>query len=219
LTTRRLVRAAGILFAVTILVSEILKGDSPSPTGPAQEIATFFEDHRSTILAGAYVQMLALFLLAFLFAASANELLPQEALSGRLGRIGLVLVLVAYTGYIFLTAALAFGAAVDAGPAVGKALWEIRFVAESFINFPVALLVGAVAFASGGAVPRRWYRWFSLVVALAFLIGGATFARNGFFAPDGGYGFILFWLVPLWVAVTAFVATPQPAAAATRPVA
>lgn len=130
-----------------------------------------------------------------------------------------MLVPVAYTGYIFLTGALAFGAAVDGGPAVGKALWEIRFVAESFINFPVALLVGAVALASGGAVPRRWYRWFSLVVALAFLIGGATFARNGFFAPDGGYGFIFFWLVPLWVAVTAFVATPQPAAAATQPVA
>lgn len=74
-------RATGILFAVTILVSEILKSDSPSPTGPAQEIATFFEDHRSTILAGAYVQMLALFLLAFLFAASADELLPQAARS------------------------------------------------------------------------------------------------------------------------------------------
>jgi hypothetical protein len=82
LTSRRLVRATGILFAVTILVSEILKSDSPSPTGPAQEIATFFEDHRSTILAGAYVQMLALFLLAFLFAASADELLPQAARLG-----------------------------------------------------------------------------------------------------------------------------------------
>jgi hypothetical protein len=26
-----------------------------------------------------------------------------------------------------------------------------------------------------------------------------------------GFGFILFWLLPLWVAVTAFVATPRPA--------
>ncbi len=211
--SRRLVRATGIVFVVTVLVSELLKGDSPSPTGPEQEIATFFGDHRSTILAGAYVQMLALFLFALLFAALANELMSQESLSGRLARLALVLVLVAYTTYVFLTSALAFGSALDAGPAVGKALWEIRFVAETFINFPVAMFVGSIAFAAHGVVQRSWYRWFSLAVALAFLVGGATAARNGFFAPDGGYGFILFWLLPLWVAVTAFVASPRRVAA------
>lgn len=31
-------------------------------------------------------------------------------------------------------------------------------------------------------------------------MGGADLARNGFFALDGGYGFLLFWLLPLWVA-------------------
>jgi hypothetical protein len=35
---------------------------------------------------------------------------------------------------------------------------------------------------------------------------GASLARDGFFAPDGGYGFILFWLLPLWVVVTAWSA-------------
>ncbi|HET8872083.1 MAG TPA: hypothetical protein VFM83_00210 [Gaiellaceae bacterium] len=205
------IRTTGVLFGVTTLVSEVLKGDSPAPTGPEGEIAAFFADHRSTILAGAYVQMLALFFLALLFAALAPRLLPQELLSGRLARLGLVLVLVAYTSYVFWTAALAFGAALDAGTQVGKALWEIRFVAETFVNFPVALLVGSVGIAAVGVVRRSWFRWFSFAVALAFLVGGATLARNGFFAPDGGYGFILFWLLPLWVAVTAFVATPRPA--------
>ena len=213
--SRRLVRATGVMFAVAILVSEILKGDSPSPTGPEQEIATYFGIHRSTILAGAYVQMLALFLFALLFAAVANELMSHKSLSGRLARVALVLVLVAYTTYVFLTSALAFGAALDAGPAVGKALWEIRFVAETFINFPVAMFVGSVAFAANGAVARPRYRWFSLAIAFAFLVGGAAVARNGFFAPDGGYGFILFWLLPLWVAVTAFVASPRSVAAPT----
>ena len=153
--------------------------------------------------------MLALFLFALLFAALANELMSQTSLSGRLARLALVLVLVSYTTYVFLTSALAFGAALDAGPAVGKALWEIRFIAETFINFPVAMFVGSISFAAHAVVQRPWYRWFSLAVALAFLVGGATVARNGFFAPDGGYGFILFWLLPLWVAVTAFVASPR----------
>ena len=33
-------------------------------------------------------------------------------------------------------------------------------------------------------------------------MAGATLARHGFFAPDGGYGFIVFWLLPLWIAAT-----------------
>jgi hypothetical protein len=65
--------------------------------------------------------------------------------------------------------------------------------------------------AAVGVVRGSWFRWFSFAVALAFLVGSAALARNGFFAPDGGYGFIFFWLLPLWVAVTAFVATPRPA--------
>jgi hypothetical protein len=205
--SRRLLRASGIAFVVVVLVAEVLKGDSPSPTGPEQEIAAFFGDHRSTILAGAYVHMLALFLLALVVVTVADRLMPDTIVSGRLARLGLVLVLVALTSYVFLTAALAFGAALDAGPAVGKALWEIRFVSETFVNFPVALLVGAAAVSAAGAV-RPWYRWFSAVAAAAFLVGGATLARNGFFAPDGGFGFILFWLLPAWVVATAFVGSP-----------
>jgi hypothetical protein len=76
--------------------------------------------------------------------------MSQESLSGRLARLALVLVLVAYTTYVFLTSALAFGAALDAGPVVGKALWEIRFIAETFVNFPVAMFVGSIAFAAHG---------------------------------------------------------------------
>jgi hypothetical protein len=207
--SRRLTRLTGVAFAVTILISEVLKGDSPSPTGPSSEIVSFFADHRSTILAGAYVQMLALFLLALLFATVSEDLMPAHRTAGRLARLGLVLTLVAYTTHIFLTAALAFGAATDTTPETAKSLWEIRFVSETFVNFPVALWIGSVSVAVNPSLVRPWYRWGSSVVAALFLLGGAALARNGFFAPDGAYGFILFWLLPLWVAVTAFVVTPR----------
>jgi len=207
--TRRFTRLTGLAFAVTILVSEVLKGDSPSPTGPASEIVSFFADHRSTILAGAYVQMLALFLLALLFATVAEDVMPESSIAGRLARLGLILTLTAYTTYVFLTAALAFGAATDATPETAKSLWEIRFVSETFVNFPVALLIGSVALAVRPGLTRPWYRWGSLATAAIFLAGGAALTRNGFFAPDGGYGIILFWLLPVWVAVTGFVATPR----------
>jgi hypothetical protein len=200
---------AGVVFVLLIVVSELLKGNSPSPTGPAERIVSFFTDHRSTILAGAYVQMLALFLLAFVFATLSDRLMPAEAVAGRLARLGLVLTLAAYTTYVFLTAALAFGAATDAPAQTAKSLWEVRFVSETFLNFPVALLIGSVAFSIKRAQAPRWYQWGSSVIAAAFLVGGAALARNGFFAPDGGYGFILFWLLPLWVVVTVFLATPR----------
>jgi hypothetical protein len=207
--TRRFTRLTGLAFAVTILVSEVLKGDSPSPTGPASEIVSFFAAHRSTILAGAYVQMLGLFLLALLFATVAADVMPGSSIAGRLARLGLILTLTAYTTYVFLTAALAFGAATDATPETAKSLWEIRFVSETFVNFPVALLIGSVAFAVRPGLTRPWYRWGSLATAAIFLAGGAALTRNGFFAPDGGYVIILFWLLPVWVAVTGFVATPR----------
>jgi hypothetical protein len=203
----RLVRAAGVGFVVVTLVSELLKGDSASPSGAASVIVSYLDEHRNGILAGAYVQMLGLFLLAVVALAAVERL----ALAGRRGAaafaaLGGVLLIVSYTTYFFLTAAAAFGAGADASPATAKSLWQARFVAETFIAFPAALLVGAVAAAALRArLTPRWYAWGSSLAAVAFLAGGAALARHGFFAPDGGYGFILFWLLPLWVAVTGFV--------------
>lgn len=202
-------RAAGVGFVVVTLVSEILKGDSPSPTGPAATIVAYLADNRSGILAGAYVQMLGLFLLALVALAAVERLwLAGRRREAPLAALGGVLLLAAYTAYVFLTAALGFGAGTDAEPATAKALWEVRFVAETFIAFPAALLVGSVA---AGSVRTstfpRWYAWGSVLSAVAFLVGGAAVARNGLFAPDGGYGFILFWLLPVWVAVTGFAVT------------
>jgi hypothetical protein len=76
---------------------------------------------------------------------------------------------------------------------------------------PTGPVSGSVALAVRPGLTPPWYRWGSLATAALFLVGGAAaaLARNGFFAPDGGYGFILFWLPPIWVAVTAFVATPR----------
>ena len=102
--------------------------------------------------------------------------LPGSTIAGRLARLGLVLTLTAYTTYVFLTAALAFGAVTDATPETAKSLWEIRFVSETFVNFPVALLIGSVALAVRPGLTRPWYRWGSLATAALFLVGGAALA-------------------------------------------
>lgn len=203
----RSTRIAGVGFVVLVLVSEVMKGDSPSPSGPAGTIASYLEEHRTGIRAGAYVQMLALFLLAVVALVLIERMwVTDQRREAALASLGAVLLIVAYTSYVFFTSALAFGAGTDADASTAKVLWQIRFVAETFINFPAALLTGSSAAAAlrAGHLPR-WYGWFSGVAAAAFLVGGAAVAREGFLAPDGGYGFLLFWLLPIWVAVTGFI--------------
>jgi hypothetical protein len=200
-------RIAGVGVVVVILVSELLKGDSPSPTGPSATVASYLDDQRNGILSGAFVQMLGLFLLAIVLLYVIERCVRERQLrAAALATLGGVLVLVAYTQYVFLTAAAAFAAAgAEAGTA--RALWAIRFVAETFIAFPAALLLGSVAAAAwrSTAFPR-WYAWFCAVGAGAFLVGGGALAQSGAFAPDGDYGFLLFWLLPIWACVSGFVA-------------
>ena len=180
------VRLAGIGFAVLVLVSEVLKGDSPSPNAPAREIVDFLVDGRTGILAGAYVQMLALFLAAFAIVSVTGR---PDSVANRLARLGLVLTLVAYTAYVFLTAASAYGAA-DLPAGTVKALWQVRFVSETFVAFPAALLIGASAWAS---LARRRYAWFSAVVAAAFLVGGASLVLSA--VPAAAAGLALYALL------------------------
>jgi hypothetical protein len=207
MSDRRVSRFAGVALILVILTSELLKGDSPSPTGPSATVASYLDEHRTGILGGAFVQMLGLFLFAIVSLFVVERCVRERQLrAAALAALGAVLALVAYTQYVFLTAAAAFAAAgAEAGTA--RALWAVRFVAETFIAFPAALLLGSVAAAAlrSTAFPR-WYGWFSAAGAVAFLVGGGALAQSGAFAPDGDYGFLLFWLLPIWACVSGFVA-------------
>jgi hypothetical protein len=210
MNTTRFASWAGVAFVAVTLTSELLKGDSASPSASAAEISAYLEEHRSGILAGAYIQMLGLFLFAVVVLLGLERLAGAARRATFLAGLGAVLVLVAYTLYVLLTAAAAYGAGTDLGLETTKGIWQVRFVAETFIAFPAALLLsatGAAALATRSV--SRWYGWASVVAAAAFLVGGAALRRYGSFAPDGDYGFLLFWLLPLWTAVTGFVLRPR----------
>jgi hypothetical protein len=208
----RITPIAGIGFLLLTLLSELLKGDSPSTVDPPLRVATYLEEHRNGILGGAYVQMLglALFLIVVLVAIERIWLVGGRRVEAALAATGALLTIVAYTAYVFFTSALAFGAGPDLDLGTLESLWEVRFMAETFIAFPAALLLGAVGVA-GLRMPglQTWYAPATIFAAFAFLVGAAAVARTGFFAPDGDYGFVLFWLLPLWTAVTGFVVRGQ----------
>jgi hypothetical protein len=201
----------GIVFVVLLFAGEVALGDTthPSANASGEKVVSFFEEYGTGSLAGAYIQALATMLLLWFVASVATALASWgQRTTAVLVVVGGMVSVGVFMVYLMLSSALAFGAASTGGLDAGAAgaLYQARFMALAFYSFPVSVLVAAT---SVGALRirlfPRWYGWFGIVVAAAFLIGGADVAQSGFFAPDGDYGFILFWLFPLWLIVTSVV--------------
>ncbi len=113
------------------------------------------------------------------------------------------------TGYaVFATAVqtlLAFNLAKELDAGTVKALWEIEFTGFGF-TFPLAIVAGATSIAAlRSRILPQWFGALGIVGALWFLVGGATYARTGFFSPDGAYGFIGFLAFLVWVLLTSIL--------------
>jgi hypothetical protein len=207
----------GIMVAVVLLAGEVLGGNDahPTATAPGQHIVAFYAANHTSSLAGTYVQGVAVLLLLW-FAAT---LAATVRASGQDAMATLIAAASAVTAaaiglWLIITAALAFGAGPGQDPGAAQVLYQLRYLTQTLWSLPVAALTAATAVAVlRGRVLPRWHGWFSVATALAFLAGGADMARAGFFAPHGGYGFLLFWLLPLWLLVTGISLLRRPAAA------
>jgi hypothetical protein len=197
--------AMGIAVVVLLFVGEALGGDDlhPTATDSGQHVTAFYAANHAGVLAGTYVHGVAVLGLLWFAATLAGTVRAsgQDAMATLIatasavtaGAVGL---------WLMLTATLAFGAGPGQDPGAAQLLYQLRYLAQTFWSLPVAALSGATAVAVlRGRVLPRWHGWFSAATALAFLVGGADMARTGFFAADGDYGFLLFWLLPLWLVV------------------
>jgi len=97
-----------------------------------------------------------------------------------------------------------------------QALNQLLWAGEVVIYWPVAVLVGATAAAAfRSRIFPPWHAWAGGIAALLFLLGGTTWAKDGFWAPDGAYGTIAFLLALAWLVVTsALLVRRAPAAEA-----
>jgi hypothetical protein len=201
--------AMGIAVVVLLFVGEVLGGDDlhPPATDSGQHITAFYAANHAGILAGTYLHGLALLGLLWFAATLAATVRTsgQDAMATLIATASAVTASVVGL-WLVITATLAFGAGPGQDPGATQALYQLRYLAETFWSLPVAALTGATAVAvRRSRVLPRWHGWFSAATALAFLLGGADMARAGFFAADGDYGFLLFWLLPLWLLVTSIV--------------
>ncbi len=203
--------AMGIVFVALLFAGEAVLGDTTHPPAntSGEKLVAFFTEYRTGSLIGAYIQAFAAMLLLWFISSVATALASwgqrtAAVLAAASGTVAVAMFML----YLLFSAALAFGVAATGGLDVGAAgtLYQARFMALTFYSFPVAVLVAAT---SAAALRLRffprWYGLFGMVVAAAVLAGGADVARSGFFAPDGDYAFILFWLFPLWLIVTSVV--------------
>jgi hypothetical protein len=201
--TRRLGGLIGVVFVVLGLVAVFLPG-TPPKADEVSKIATYFTDKRGSILAANYLTCLAfVFFLGFVGAlrthfrvADRTGIQPGSAmLAGGVAATSMVIAGTAVlNGAVFQVAS-----AGDAN--LNHALYDVSndlFFASGF-GFAVFFAGAAVAVRMTGALLSAMVPA-ALVVALLNLVGGVGFfAKSGFFAIGGAFGFIVPLASLLWI--------------------
>ena len=184
---------AGVLWIVGVLLLE--GAGNPAPPQSGEEIAQFYRDDRTLILAASTLHALGGFLFLWFVAALRSVLggdgvpswLPTAVVVG--GTAGGALMLALMGGH-------STGATTDAHlltPDTAVAFWRIAHA--FFIGAEVALalfLAAASLLALRGVLLPRALGWFGIVVAVILLI------------PPIGWA-ALFFLFPLWLIIASLV--------------
>lgn len=189
-TAERLAAATGILFVVLFVASLFAPGEGPPSLGDSNgEILAFFgENHRALLIS---VILGGLALVAFLWFLGSVGAALRNAGEARLAAVafGGGIVTSALAGLsLVIQATLTFRLSVDA-PQIAKALYEMRFLTETIIGFPVAVLVGAVSLAAWRSrVLPQWFGLAGFLVAAIVLVGGGAFSSRAFTPPTAPSG-------------------------------
>jgi hypothetical protein len=213
---RRMGGAAGIAFVILAVVSLFLPG-TPPKADEVGKVTSYLIDNRGGILASDYVLGVGVgFFLLFVGslrshfgAVGRGDLRPGAGLLAT-GAAGGVLIL-AGTGVLN---AAAFQ--VSLSPAVNHALYNLANDMFFMSGFALAAFftVAAVAVAGTNAMPAAMCPAAVLAAVLNLVSPVGLFAKSGFFAIGGAFGFIVPIVSLLWV-LAASVLLLRPA---TRPV-
>ena len=200
---RRFGGAAGILFVVLGLVALFLPG-SPPKADEIGKITPFFLDERGNILASNYITGVA-FAFFLVYLAGLRETFGASGREGiRPGSIlmagGLVAVVMIFAGNAVYNAA-AFHVAAARDLVLNHALYDLAndlFFMSGF-GFFVFFWGAAMAIRGTGALPG-WLAPAAVIAALLnLLVPIGLFAKSGFFAIGGAFGFIGPLVSVLWV--------------------
>jgi hypothetical protein len=213
---------AGVLFVVIGLFALFLPG-TPPKADEVSKITSYFADKRGSILASNYLAGLAfVFFLFFvgalrtyLGAADPDGVRPgSAALAGGVAAVAMIIA-----GNAVLNGAV-FQVAAAGDANVNHALYDVAndlFVSSGF-GFAVFFGGAAVAIAATGALPSFLVPAGVVAAVLNAIAPVALFAKSGFFAIGGAFGFIAPLASVLWVLAASIVMLRQaPTARAQAP--
>jgi hypothetical protein len=212
-------RGSGIGFVLFFIVAYVIYGNQPKVGASAETLVSFYNGDRTRILIAAVILGIGVLNLLWFAAALSNELraagqgtwaAAATAASGALGVIFFLLIAV--------SAALAYSIAGAGNNQLTSGLNDLSWVLVVIASFPAAMLVMAGSFGlrQAGAISSAWFSAGVAAVVLV-LLGGTTWAGDGFWAPDGVYSRIITPIVALaWIAVVSgFLYARSPATVST----
>jgi hypothetical protein len=196
-------RAAGIGFAVLIVIAGFVYGDQPKLGASVGDLVSFYDGDRTRILIATVIFCISFLELLWFGAALASVLRDADngvwaaaaiASGATMGAILFVRMTV--------RAALAFTIAGSGSPFVTTGLADFAYVLTVLWFFPAAMFVmsGAFGLRQAGIISPAFFLAGVVAVVLA-LLGGTTWAHDGFWAPDGAYSLVATLVVFVWIAV------------------
>jgi hypothetical protein len=203
----------GILFVIAGVVAFILPGLPPKADEVAK-IGTYFTGKRSELLASNFVLGVA-FVFFLIFAGALRAYLAAGDREGVRPGAAMISGAGAATALTLAGGAVINGAvfqvAAQGDAKLNQALYDVGndLLLMSGFAFAAFFIGAAVAIsASAGALPRALVPAAAVIALLNVLSGIGLFAKSGFFAIGGAYGFIVPAISLLWVlAVSALLLT------------
>ena len=180
-------RGAGIVGVLFLLVASVVYGRTPKVGATAHDLVSFYDGDRTRILIATVLFSIGFLNLAW-FAAALSTDLRDVGMGGWASAVtasSAAVVAILFLRMV-LRAGLAFSIAGSSSTGVASALNDLAWAVSVIISFTAAMLVMAGSFGLFRAQMIST-RAFGVAVAAVVLVllGGTTWARNGFWAPNG----------------------------------
>jgi len=204
----RLWRTSGIQFVGLFIIASVIYGSQPQIGASADALVAFYNGERTRILIAAF--FFGLNLLNLLWFTTAVRTTLADA--GQDGWGAAATAASAAFGALFLLvitvlAALAYSIAGSGNDMLTSGLNDLVWALVVLTSFPRAMLIMAWTFGlwRAGLISNALFA--AGVAALVLvLLGGTTWLRGGFWAPDGAYSRLVSPIIGLvWVVVVSRV--------------
>ncbi|TMB50118.1 MAG: hypothetical protein E6J50_06455 [Chloroflexi bacterium] len=208
LTFDRVWRGSGIAFVVTFIVSYVIYGTQPKIGASANTLVSFYSGDRTRILIASALLGLSILNLLWFAAALASTLRDAgQGIWGAAATAASTALATILFVRISVGAALAYSIAGAKNETLVSGLNALAQVCIVVAAFSAAMLVMAGTFGlrqarviSSGAFSA------GVAAVVLVLLGGTTWANDGFWAPDGAYSRVIWPIVALvWIATASGV--------------